>query len=404
MVRQSGKSANGRLPGLDTLRALATVLVVVLHAGVPYTTVAMPGLVWPVRHTATSPLVDVIYWSIAGCIMPVFFWLSGYGAAQSLADRGPGDFWRTRCQRIGVPLIVFAVILLPVELYVWLTGLALDGQIPWRKLQSLKLGSYHEGLWGLSHLWYLEYLLLYCGLLLLRDSLAGWAVPTTAASNVVGTVHSGTIWRSRFRVAALAGTVAAVLWWAPEVVVGFQHSFVPVPAKFAFSGIFFAAGVLTFRCGGNAAGRGVVPLVCAIVVFAVVFPWLKLQAVEDLHGMNRFIIAAGLGAFAALVTCGLWDVCVRQQRDCGRVVQFLSAGSYWTYLVHHPLVAIFQIALRPTGWPAIVQFTITTGLACAVCWISYAWLVEGTAIGALLNGRRSAPLPPVSDPQLRHAA
>jgi hypothetical protein len=58
--------------------------------------------------------------------------------------------------------------------------------------------------------------------------------------------------------------------------------------------------------------------------------------------------------------------------------------------VHHPVVAICQIALRPTGWPALIQFALTAGATLAVCWVSYQWLVRPTVIGVLLNGGSSA--------------
>ena len=55
------------------------------------------------------------------------------------------------------------VLILPLDLYAWLLGLAADGQIPLRKLHSLKVeGPLADGLWGVSHLWFLQYLWLFC--------------------------------------------------------------------------------------------------------------------------------------------------------------------------------------------------------------------------------------------------
>jgi peptidoglycan/LPS O-acetylase OafA/YrhL len=402
---------------LETLRALATVLVVLLHAAVPFAITPMPGLAWPVRHPEGSAVVEAIFWGIGCGIMPVFFWLSGYGAAQSLASRGMQQFWHWRWKRIAVPLLVFAAVLLPCELYIWMIGWALDGQIPWVKLRSLKLGPYHENLWGLSHLWYLEYLWLNCALLVARDWLAEWSAKRREAYGVhpLGEMDSArppdvieqrlfALWRRPGRVAFVAAAVALVLWWSPETLVGFQHSFFPVPAKFALSAVFFASGVLTFRCGRIDVTRGWGSLLAVPMLLALVFPLLRMEALGEVHGLDRVWLAVGLGGYATLMASGLWDCCARQQGPAGPVVVFISSASFWTYLVHHPLVAICQIALRPTGWPALIQFTLTAAATLAVCWVSYQWLVKPTVIGVLLNGGSSARDTPADSEPLPRAA
>ena len=42
-------SAPIRLHGLDALRGIAAILVVLLHTGIPYMTDPLPYLVWPAR-------------------------------------------------------------------------------------------------------------------------------------------------------------------------------------------------------------------------------------------------------------------------------------------------------------------------------------------------------------------
>jgi peptidoglycan/LPS O-acetylase OafA/YrhL len=213
-----------------------------------------------------------------------------------------------------------------------------------------------------------------------------------------------TLWRTPHRLVLVALAAFAVLWCSPETVVGFQHSFFPVPAKFVFSAVFFAAGVLTHRCGRIEISRGYGALVSCPLVLAAVFPLLRMEAAGDTIGIDRVLLALGLGVYATLLTSGLWDLCTRQRREPGRVVRFVSSASFWTYMVHHPLVVVLQIALRPTGWSALVQFTLTTVATLAACWVSYAWLVERTALGALLNGRAPTRQTEVEPAPLRRAA
>ena len=427
-----------RRPGLDTLRVVATLLVVMLHAGVPYSVAAMPGLTWPVRHTATSPTVDVIFWSIEGAIMPLFFLISGYGAAQSFSTK-PDRFLATRWRRLGWPLLGAAAVLLPIELYVWLLGWAADGQIPLRKLQSLKLGPFHENLWGLSHLWYLEYLLIFSAGLWAIGRLAatGWLAatgrlfsPLSPASGervrerglsfgtstplpnplplkgrgdkAVELRHFHFIRRLGFIIVnwplVLFSSVALTLWIALEVVVGFQHSFFPVPAKFVFSGLFFAAGVAEFHRPSRSFASPMTQLAVSGLIFLAAFPLLHRQAAQPLVGLDRCVLAVCLAAYAVLVTQAAWQMAVSTSRPVSPAVSYLTGASFWTYLVHHPLVAIWQIGLRPTGWPALLQFALCTAGTLAMTLAAYEVLVRRTWLSEFLDGRAAVPPIPGDEP------
>lgn len=399
-----------RRPGLDTLRATATILVVMLHAGVPYTVAPMPGLTWPVRHAAVSSVVDLVFWGIEGTIMPLFYVLSGYGAAQSLAHR-PTDFLSTRWRRLGWPLIAAAVVILPIELYIWLIGWATDGQIPWQKLRSLKLNEFHQDLWGLSHLWYLEYLLIYSGALWAgKKFVVGRVQPGLSLRRVAGgrwkrrlppaidvmrslghwpRAHA-TLWSSPVGVIIVA---TALLWLAPEVVVGFQHGFLPFPLKFLYSGLFFAIGVCEFHRPTSFAPTTRSKVLAAVCLMIGLMPLIHRQAAQPLSGCDRFVLAAGLACYAVLVTQVCLQTALTSRSAVAPVVVYLAKASFWIYLVHHPLAAIWQISLRSTGWPGLLQFAIVTIGTLAVSIASYEWLVCRTWLGDFLDGRRSVAAP-----------
>lgn len=380
---------SARRPGLDVLRAAATILVVMLHAAVPYIVAPMPGLAWPVRNTVVSPVVDLLFWGIEGAIMPLFFVLSGYGAAQTLTSR-PRGFLSTRWRRLGWPLLAAAAIILPVELYVWLIGWAADGQIPWQKLRSLKLGPYHNNLWGLSHLWYLEYLLIYSAALWAGDRYLG--VQTRQAI-----FRRARPWLA-LRAGWLAALAMAVLWVAPEVVVGFQHGFLPFPMKLVFSGLFFVSGVLEFHRPSRFLPT--VRSTCAVAGCLLIglLPLIHRQTAQSLIGLDRSALAAGLAIYAVLVTQASWQWAITSQISPVPSATYLSQASFWIYLVHHPLVASWQIGLRSTGWPALIQFGIVTLGTMAVSLASYEWLVRGTSLAAFLEGRRPMLLPVEATP------
>jgi len=151
-----------RLSPFEWLRAVAVFCVVMLHACVPYLTHAMQGLAWPVKD-APSSLINSLFWSIELFIMPLFLVMAGFFAVSLLRKRGHRDFVKHRASRLLLPLVVVGAVILPLDLYSWLLGWVVEGQIDFRKLRSLKFeAGQDQHLWGLSHLWFLQYLFLYC--------------------------------------------------------------------------------------------------------------------------------------------------------------------------------------------------------------------------------------------------
>src|ERR1051326_30269 len=101
-------------------------------------------------------------------------------------------------------------------------------------------------MWGMTHLWFLEYLYIYCIVLC-----AGrWLT-----NRICGRAGSGHAWFEQFlgRCDRLTGSrwkfvavvpSAAILYWDPRVIVGFYQGFLPATSKLLFYAVFFGAGGL----------------------------------------------------------------------------------------------------------------------------------------------------------------
>src|SRR5689334_18139169 len=100
----TSRAASPRLEGLDALRGIAAVPVIMLHASMPYLLLPMKGLIWPTRDARPSELVDAVGWAIEGFIMPLFFLLAGLFAAGLLDRLGPAQFLKHRARRLLVPM------------------------------------------------------------------------------------------------------------------------------------------------------------------------------------------------------------------------------------------------------------------------------------------------------------
>ena len=151
-----------RRPALDLLRAAATLAVVFTHAAMAY--VPQHGS-WPADPADVSAALGVAAAWIHVVPMPIFWALTGYLAVGSLARLGSSAFLRARVRRLGVPLALGFVLVLPLTY-----GLLMYGTLRTRG------GLAHGAAWSgatdyvfsgdflrpvrLAHLWFLEYALL----------------------------------------------------------------------------------------------------------------------------------------------------------------------------------------------------------------------------------------------------
>ncbi len=158
---EAPKLRSPKVAGFDVVRAVAAFGVVLLHCCVPYMRPSVPGLVWSVRDTPHW-IAEQCFWTIELFIMPLFLVLAGFLAWQTLDRSGASSLIKSRARRLLVPLLFGCVVILPLDLYAWLLGWVTEGLIAPQKLRSLKFDpAIDRDLWGLSHLWFLQYLFLY---------------------------------------------------------------------------------------------------------------------------------------------------------------------------------------------------------------------------------------------------
>ena len=431
-----GEPVTRRERGPDCVRGLAALLVVYLHACIPYLDRPMPGLVWPVRDEPAR-LIPTTFWMVEVFIMPLFLLLAGYYAQRSLAGRGVGDLIRSRVQRLLRPLAWAAVLLLPLEYYLWLTGWVIEGQIPADRLWTLKVPrESRQHLFGSAHLWFLLYLFTYCGVLAAmwrwlpavvgrRRIEVGGAVlasPSDAASKDFtyqrsrGSDSTGLVSGSALRVALITSALVgvAVLVLCPQVVFGFQHATLPVPSKWLYSGTYFLGGVWIAAAGRgwtgcrNHAGR---LLGCGLIsglAAALLGQW----AIADADPWTlRFAVGwVPRGVLATLTVTAAWTLSLGiigsaerfaerlEPRSRGwRAIGFLAAASFWVYLVHHPLVALLHLDLKllAPAAPAEIKWAVSLIGALTLSLVSYQLLIRDTRLGILfgIEGKRSQTRP-----------
>ena len=362
-----------RHAGLDWLRVAATIGVVVLHAGIAYQPHPLPNLRWATHDTPTV-WADLICWPLDAWVMPVFFLLGGF-VAHGLLDRlGPRAMTVHRLRRLGGPFLLGCVLILPLDLYVWLLGTVIDHGMPVRKLQSLKLSGYDEGLLGPSHLWFLQYLILYC---LAAAGLRAIRGPSMRIDPV----------RDRLLLAVAMFASVVALTFDPLILIGFRHEPLPQPAHLAFFGAFFAIGI---RCHRLSWSRRRSFGWVAVGSLALVAAWPMMLA--DWSG------AGGRTPMAACFAIGCWGLGMGAfqfartiERPLPPPIRYVAAASFWIYLFHHPIVGLAQIALKSSSIPSLVKLGVVTAIGLAIPLMSYQVVVRGRWIGRVLGERPKPP-------------
>ena len=379
-----------RHAGLDWLRVFATLGVLTLHAGIAYMPHPLPGLRWAAHDTPTA-WADAICWPLDAWVMPVFFLLGGMAAATLLDRLGPGDMARHRVRRLGGPLLLGCVLILPLDLYVWLLGAAADGSLPLRKLQSLKLKGYDDGLWGPSHLWFLQYLLLYC--------LAAAAIRARRPLPL----RIDPLRERRTMAAAIAASIAA-LAIEPRILIGFRHHPLPQWENAVFFAAFFLVG-LRRPAAAWSRGKAVAWLTLGGLSLAAAWPmmvgqWATLASGDSTPLAIRVPLAACFGLACWGLGLGSLEMARTIRRPLPPSLRRVAAAAFCIYLLHHPVVGLAQVGLKPMAMPSAAKFALVAAIGLAIPMLSYPLVVRGRWIGRVL-GEKPAPKP---QPALRSAA
>ena len=113
-----------RFPAFDTLRVFVIALVVLQHVALGY--MAGGQAVSGGSYTnGSAPVVDMAQWSgfnvivtwTNGFFMPLMFLLSGLFVRPSLARKGLRQYLLDRAVRLGAPLLVGVVTIVPLSYY-----------------------------------------------------------------------------------------------------------------------------------------------------------------------------------------------------------------------------------------------------------------------------------------------
>ena len=390
-----------RLDYLDATRAFALLLGVVFHASLSFT----PYFIgWAVQDISTGAVVMNFFVVSHSFRMELFFLLAGFFGHGLFQRQGAGVFLRSRAIRLGVPFVAGWFLLRPLVVSGWIMGAAsMRGDYDfWAGLRAgfASLRDLPAGLFTGSHLWFLYYLLLVTGLLLvLRVTIV---MTTRAFAGEAG------LNRLRARVATVAAWLANSGWGLPLLVLPtavalwqmrFWNMDTPdqslrphLPVLTVYGG-FFALGWMFGRQPEAIAAFGRITVGRVLLLVASLVTTLKLNPIQGDPGHPHFIAAHA--GFVLAYAMMMWTLVMLTlgafRKLCSRpspVIRYLADSSYWMYLIHLPVVVWLQVAVAevPLHWSLKLVFVSAATVAIAL--LTYDLFVRSTLLGQILNGRR----------------
>ena len=166
------------------------------------------------------------------------------------------------------------------------------------------------------------------------------------------------------------------------------------PRTLAAYGVFFLYGWLLYR------GRDHLECLTRwwswkllLTIAGLIIAW-RLAVLYSPIRVIGFVIDCLMSAFFTwAMVMAAFGLFLHYARAENRIVRFLSDASYWSYIVHLPVVVFVAGALAPWPLRAEVKFAIVLLVTSALCLWTYHAFVRTTIVGELLNGRRAARSP-----------
>ncbi len=375
-ARATGKD---RLLYVDNLRIALISLVVVGHMAITYG--ASIGDWYFYEEGEVSTVFTIIAALLLGVgasfLLGLFYMISGYFTPGPFDRKGAGPFLLDRLKRLGIPLVLYALVINPLVTYVAERHRGYVGSL-WR-FASERTSDLTNA--SVGPLWFVEGLLIFS----IVYALVRLAAQRLLARGPSERQPAGAPSNRSMALFALAlGLVTFVVRiWAP---VGWQWEPPHLElAQFPKYVAMFAAGLAAYR--GDWLARLTAaqarPWRWVALAFVLLFPLL---AVASLTPGGEFSEAPAGGLTWLSLAYSMWEgvMCVamsitvlvwfrgRFNRQ-GRLARAMSGASYAVYVLHPLVIVPLAIALSGLRMPLELKFVLVAPLAVALCFtVGYA--------------------------------
>ena len=361
-------TGTSRLFFIDNLRAAVIALVVAHHVALVYGAGAPFYYVEPPFEDPLAFLALLVFVLFnQAWFMGALFLLAGYFTPGSFDRKGPASFLRGRLLRLGVPLIVFMLVLNPIaSIGYWQMPASLTGittPLTWEAYPYLI---------GLGPMWFVAMLLIFDFGYAAWRRLARNRRPSMSRSSSPGYLGIGGF---ILALAAASYLVRVVIPMGVDVV-GFPTlAYLP-----QYLGLFALGAVASRRdwLRTMPGSKGLAGLVAAAVAAVFLFPLalsghlfsLELAEPSLFVGNGHWqsaVYALWDSTFAVGMCLGLITLFRRFFSSRGRAGRFLSKQSYAVYVIHVPLLVFLAVALKGIELAPLLKFGLVSLIGVPAC-------------------------------------
>jgi surface polysaccharide O-acyltransferase-like enzyme len=379
-----------RLYFVDNIRSFVIVQVVVLHAAVTYSGLGM----WYYQEAAAlEPLTALSFGIIQSFIqaysLGLLFLVAGYFVPASFRRKGGARFLRDRAVRLGVPALIYMLMINPAILY-YVTSLSAPNPTP--TPAPTPIGFYLGYILGLQFLggsgpmWFAIALLIFSAVyaaarLLRGDQEKKGEEAADGTEGAEGTGDDAKLPDHR-DVIALVLVIAAAAF-AIRLVQPIGTAVLNMQLS------FFASYVALFAVGIAARQRrwleripypfGIVWLKAALVGGTAF--WLALflfgigpegEISKTYGGLYWQSAAYALcEAFFCVGAClGIVVVFRERFNSGGRLARFMADNSFAVYFFHPVILILVTAALRGFAWHPLAKFAVAAAMAVPICFVA----------------------------------
>lgn len=329
-------------------------------------------------RTTFATTINVVH----GFRMPLFFLISGFFTAMLWHKRGAVSLLKHRARRVLLPFAVSIIFIVPFIGWGFSTGQRLSGQTPGPRPDYLaKILNIFD--LKLTHLWFLWMLWVLVCLFALAVGL-GYLIQRLSPAAAAWLARR----RGPFIAAMVASTLAGQYGMAgSRFGAGYTEKILLDPAVLGYYAGFFAVGAAL--CLPDGALHPHMSRITKRWVKLSIAAVLLVAAALFLVGPNLNVSRVFQVLFAWVSILALFGVFHRFFSTSRPWVRWLSDASFWLYLMHLPLVFVFQGLVADWPLPVFVKTMLIFLFTLTPLLVSYQYAVRYTPIGTLLNGKRT---------------
>lgn len=340
-----------RLYYLDNLKVALVTLVIAHHVGQAY---GPTGGEWMITDASSAPLLGPFFFVNRSFFMSLFFMIAGYFTVMSYRAKGARPFLKDRVLRLGLPTLFFALMMIPLQLFVF--------DAPPFPLE-------------VGHLWFLEHLLIFsAGYVLWERLRKDRPAETQGRANPPGYVPILLVAVALAAVTGLVRICSPIDNWV--YLLGFiRVAFADVPRDLAFFVIGLAAYKNDwFRKFPTRDGYVWLSVGVGLAVFWYAYKLLLWQWLStDGIGWDIFRLLWEM-VFCFGMCIGLTVLFREKFNTQGQLGKALAQSQFAAYIFHIFFVLLFQFLLADVAWPAFAKFVLVTLAAVPTTFLFSYWV------------------------------